>query len=176
MAKAKAKKKTIVKAKAKKAVVKAKAAAKPQAKKAMKPAPKVKGKTVTKAATKSSTKQTPMDKKAVSFPAPVKTKLVDVSGFVTPLDDRMVVQVLEGEKVTAGGIIIPDTVTGVVANRKGIVLSVGRGHRDPKGRVRPMDVQKGDKVVFPDFTGSKIHYQGQDLIILRETDVMGVLD
>ena len=188
MAKAKAKKKTVVKAKAKKAVVKAKPAAKPQAKKAAKPAAKAKAKPAAKAAIKKSVakaksalvkaqaKKTPMDKKAVNFPAPVKTKLVDVSEFVTPLDDRMIVQVLEGEKVTAGGIIIPDTITGVVANRRGVVLSVGRGHRDPKGRVRPMDVQKGDKIVFPDFTGSKINYQGQDLIILRETDVMGVLD
>ena len=95
---------------------------------------------------------------------------------VRPLHDRLLVRRLAEDDKTSGGIIIPDTVVGVVANRRGVVLSVGRGHRDPKGRVRPMDVKTGDRIVFPDFTGSKIFYQGQDLVILRETDVMGVLE
>lgn len=108
--------------------------------------------------------------------AKTKTKLVDLSEFVTPLDDRIIVQASESEKVTPGGIIIPDTISTAAGNRKGVVLAVGRGHCDKKGRVRPMDVKAGDKIIFPDFTGSKLIYLGQDLIILRETDVMGVLD
>lgn len=105
-----------------------------------------------------------------------KTKVVDVSEFVTPLDDRIIVQVSRSERVTAGGLIIPDTVSQVSGNRQGLVLSVGRGHRDKKGRVRPMDVKSGDKILFAEYAGSKLNYDGQDLVILRETDVMGVLD
>jgi chaperonin GroES len=55
-------------------------------------------------------------------------------------------------------------------------LSVGRGHRDKKGRMRPMDVKKGDQIIFAEFAGSKLNYEGQELVIIRETDVMGVLD
>lgn len=161
--KAKSKKKPAVKAK-KKPTVKAKA--KPK----VKPKAKVTKKVVTQA--KPSVKAKP-----VVVQAPVKTKPIDISKFVTPLDDRMIVQVEGGgERRTAGGLYIPDTVTNVSGNREGVVLAVGRGHRDPKGRVRPMDVKKGDKVVFSEYAGSKITHQGQDLIILRETDVMGVLN
>lgn len=154
-------KKVIVKAKAKKSIVKAKAK------------PPVKSKKVL-APVKSKTKPAAF-KMATLKPSP-KARLVDVSDFVTPLDDRIIVQASEGEKITAGGLIIPDTVSTISGNKKGVVLAVGRGHVDKKGRVRPMDVKAGDNIVFPDFTGSKIIYQGQDLIILRETDVMGVLD
>ena len=125
---------------------------------------------------KTNVKASPVKPTPKSSPGKTSVKLVDVSSFVTPLDDRMIVQVAQGEKVTAGGLIIPDTVSTVSGNREGIVLSVGRGHRDQKGRLRPMDVKKGDKVIFSEFTGSKLNYEGQDLLILRETDVMGVLD
>ncbi len=158
--KVKVKKKPVVKAK-----VKAKAKAKPKAKVAKKVAakPKVKTKPAAKV-------------KPAAVPAPVKTKTIDLSKFVTPLDDRMIVQVSGTERKTPGGLYIPDTVSNVSGNREGVVLAVGRGHRDPKGRIRPMDVKKGDKVVFSEYAGSKITHQGQDLIILRETDVMGVLN
>lgn len=168
MAKAKAKKKIVVKAK-----TKTKVKAKAQVKKITKKAP-AKTKSKAKPVIKTKAKAKPIAKAKAMVPK--KTKLVDVSDFVTPLDDRMIVQASEGEKITPGGIIIPDTVSTVSGNRKGVVLSVGRGHRDPKGRVRPMDVKKGDQIVFPEFAGSKLIYQGQELIILRETDVMGVLD
>ncbi len=170
-----------VKAKAKKIVVKAKS--KPKSKPKSQAKAKVVAKAKAKPAAKSKKVSAPIKSKAKPAvfkmatvkPSP-KAALVDVSDFVTPLDDRIIVQASEGEKITAGGLIIPDTVSTVSGNRKGVVLAVGRGHIDKKGRVRPMDVKTGDKIVFPDFTGSKIVYQGQDLIILRETDVMGVLD
>jgi chaperonin GroES len=104
-----------------------------------------------------------------------KQKTVDVSQFVTPLDDRIVIQVLSAEKVTPGGIIIPDTVSSDVGHHKAQVLAVGRGHRDSKGRLRPMDVKVGDQVFVQSHTGSKIKFNNIDLIILRETEVMGVV-
>jgi chaperonin GroES len=156
VAKAKAKKKVVKKAPAKKAASKKNVAVK---------------KTVAK---KPAIKKTAAKKPTVS--TAVKQKLIDVSEFVTPLDDRMIVQVSAGEKRTPGGLYIPDTVSNVSGNREGVVISVGRGHRDNKGRLRPMDVKKGDKIIFSEYTGSKISYEGQDLLILRETDVMGVLD
>lgn len=156
MAKAKAKKKT---------------KAKVQAKLKGKPKVKVKAKTKPKVRAVARIAKT----KPVAVKSAIKIKSLDVSAFVTPLDDRMIVQVFAGERVTAGGLIIPDTVS-ISGNREGVVLSVGQGHRDAKGRFRPMDVKKGDKVIFSEHTGSKINYQGHDLIILRETDVMGVLN
>ena len=163
----------------------AKTKAKAKKKSAVKAKPKAKAKLKLKSNTKVTKKSAPAKKvkpkakavaKPVTLKASVVTKPIDVTKFVTPLDDRMIVQVSSAEKMTAGGLYIPDTVTNISGNREGVVLAVGRGHRDPKGRVRPMDVKKGDKVVFSDFSGSKITYQGQDLIILRETDIMGVLN
>ena len=106
---------------------------------------------------------------------PAKTDLVDLSGFVTPLDDRLIVQMKDAERVTAGGLIIPDTVGDVSGNREGTVVSVGRGHRDPKGHLRPMDVRAGDRVVFTGHAGSKIRLLNHDLVILRESEVLGVV-
>ena len=117
--------------------------------------------------------------KAVKPVAPRKSvstqKTVDISQFVTPLDDRIVIQVLNEEKVTPGGIIIPDTVSTELGHHKAQVLAVGRGHRDSKGRLRPMDVKVGDQVFVQAHAGSKIKFHNTDLIILRETEVMGVV-
>lgn len=152
-------------AKAKKAVkksVKKAAAKKPTAKKA-----------VTKAKVQKSV--APKKASAVKPAAAKPMKLVDLSGFMTPLDDRLVVQLSQTEKVTAGGLIIPDSVSTIAGHREGVVLAVGRGHRDSKGRLRPMDVSKGDRIVFSSMTGAKLDYQDAELMILRETDVMGVI-
>ncbi len=101
---------------------------------------------------------------------------VQTEGMVTPLDDRVIIQILESEKVTPGGLIIPDTAQGNPGNKLGIVLSVGKGHRNKQGKLKPMDVKVGDKVVFSEYKGSKIQHQGKELVILRESDVMGILD
>ncbi|WP_350159280.1 co-chaperone GroES [Bdellovibrio sp. 22V] len=94
---------------------------------------------------------------------------------MTPLDDRLIVQISGAEKMTAGGLYIPDTVADTSGNLEGYVVAVGRGHMGKKGHVRPMDVQVGDRVVFSEYAGSKIKIQNEDLIILREADVMGVV-
>lgn len=166
----------------------AKAKKKPQAKKAAmkKPAAKKSApkKVVAKkpAAKKSSPKKTVAKKTSAPKLASQKSmatqkpsKLVDLSQFVTPLDDRLVVQLTQKEAKTAGGLYIPDTVSDVAGHKEGTVVAVGRGHRDGKGRVRPMDVQKGDKVMFSAFGGTKLEFQNYDLLILRESDVMGVV-
>jgi len=108
------------------------------------------------------------------FSAPV-VKKVDLSGFVTPLDDRLMVQLTGAEKMTAGGLYIPDTVADVSGNLQGMVVSVGRGHRNKKGHVRPMDLRVGDKVLFSEYAGTKLKIQNQDVLILRESDVLGVV-
>lgn len=102
-------------------------------------------------------------------------KALDLSGFVTPLDDRLMIQVSSAERKTPGGLFIPDTVADTSGNLEGVVVAVGRGHMDKKGRVHPMDVKVGDQIVFPQYAGSKIKIQNEDLIILRESEVMGVV-
>jgi chaperonin GroES len=164
-------------------VAKAKKSAKKVAKK---PAKKATNKPVKKAALKKVAQKPakkPLQKKAVktvskatakAIKAP-PAKKIDISQFISPLDDRLIVQVVEGERRTAGGLFIPDTAV-LTGNKTGLVLSVGRGHRDKKGRIRPMDVQAGDRILFAEFTGDEIEFSGQKLQILREADVMGVVN
>ncbi len=102
-------------------------------------------------------------------------KKLDLTKIATPLDDRLIVQVSSAEKMTPGGLYIPDTVTESSGNLQGMVVAVGRGHFTKKGHLRPMDVKVGDKIVFPEYAGSKIKIQNEDLVILRESDVMGVV-
>ncbi|MBO9666385.1 MAG: co-chaperone GroES [Bdellovibrio sp.] len=140
-------------------------------------------KVVKKAAAKAPAKKT-APPKAAKVSAPVKQhlvkqaapkKIVDLSNFVTPLDDRVIVQTSGADKMTAGGLYIPDTVADVSGNLHGTVVAVGRGHMSKKGHLRPMDVQVGDNVVFSEYSGAKIKIQNEDLIILRESEVMGVV-
>lgn len=186
-------KKVAKKAAAQKAVVKKAATKKSPAKKAPAKAAKApkatkaksKAKVPAKAAapTKAKAKAPPaVAKKATAIkttPAKAQVKKnekpVDLSNFVTPLDDRVIIQPAGVEKMTAGGLYIPDTVSEMPGNLQGTVVSVGRGHRNKKGQVRPMDLKVGDKVLFADYTGSKINIQNQDLIIVREGDVLGVV-
>ncbi|MFN8845529.1 MAG: co-chaperone GroES [Bdellovibrionales bacterium] len=168
----KAVKKVVKKTVQKKAQVKTKVKAKPKLKTKSKPAKIKKANPAAKAKAAPVLKvQSPkVNKQKVN-----KQKTVDVSQFVTPLDDRIVIQVLSAEKITPGGIIIPDTVSSDVGHHKAQVLAVGRGHRDSKGRLRPMDVKVGDQVFVQSHAGSKIKFNNIDLIILRETEVMGVV-
>ena len=101
-------------------------------------------------------------------------KKIDFNNFLTPLDDRLIVQLAERERKTAGGLFIPDTVADVSGNLEGVVVAAGRGHLDKKGRIRPMDVKVGDRVIFPQYSGNKIDIPGTDVVILRESDVMGL--
>lgn len=107
--------------------------------------------------------------------SPVKSASKALQNFVTPLDDRLIVEISSGEKRTAGGLYIPET-SNVTGQFKGKVLAAGRGHRDTKGRLRPMDVKAGDIVLFAEFSGSKINLMGQDFQILRESEVLGIVE
>ncbi|KAA2238182.1 co-chaperone GroES [Salinarimonas soli] len=91
-----------------------------------------------------------------------------------PLHDRIVVRRIEAEEKTAGGIIIPDTAK--EKPQQGEVIAVGPGARDEHGKVNPLDVQPGDRVLFGKWSGTEVKIGGQDLLIMKESDVMGVLE
>lgn len=144
---------------------------KPAKKVAAKVAAKVKAKPAKKSTSRTPAARTTPSKSAAS----TKNSNSNLSSVFTPLDDRVLVQVEETARKTPGGLILPDTVADSSGNIRGRVVSVGRGRRDKKGRIHPMDVGLGDHVVFSQYTGNKITLMGQDLIILHEIDVMGVV-
>ena len=90
-----------------------------------------------------------------------------------PLHDRVVVRRLEQEEKTAGGIIIPDTAK--EKPQQGEVIAVGPGARDDSGKVNPLDVKAGDKVLFGKWTGTEVRIDNEDLLVMKESDIMGVL-
>ena len=90
-----------------------------------------------------------------------------------PLHDRVVVRRLNAEEKTAGGIIIPDTAQ--EKPMEGKVISVGSGVRGEDGKIVPLDVKKGDKVLFGKWSGTEVKIDGQDLLIMKESDIMGIV-
>ncbi|WFU45465.1 co-chaperone GroES (plasmid) [Bradyrhizobium sp. CB82] len=91
-----------------------------------------------------------------------------------PLHDRVVVKRIEAEEKSAGGIIIPDTAKEKPS--QGEVIAVGPGGRDENGKLIPIDVQVGDRVLFGKWSGTEVKIDGQDLLIMKESDIMGVLE
>jgi len=91
-----------------------------------------------------------------------------------PLHDRVVVRRVESEEKTAGGIIIPDTAK--EKPMEGEVLAVGPGARNERGEIVPLDVKAGDRILFGKWSGSEVRINGEDLLIMKESDIMGVLD
>ena len=91
-----------------------------------------------------------------------------------PLHDRVVVRRIDEEGKTPGGIIIPDTVK--EKPMQGEVLSVGPGGRNEKGDLVPMDVKVGDTILFGKWSGTEVKLDGQDLLIMKESDILGVLE
>ena len=91
-----------------------------------------------------------------------------------PLHDRVVVRRLEAEEKTKGGIIIPDTVK--EKPQEGEVVAVGPGARDESGKLVPLDIKAGDRILFGKWSGTEVKSDGQELLIMKESDVMGVLD
>jgi chaperonin GroES len=91
-----------------------------------------------------------------------------------PLHDRVVVRRIESEEKTAGGIIIPDTAK--EKPMEGEVLAVGPGARNEKGEVVALDVKAGDRILFGKWSGSEVRIDGQDLLIMKESDIMGVIE
>ncbi|MFL5039403.1 MAG: co-chaperone GroES [Xanthobacteraceae bacterium] len=91
-----------------------------------------------------------------------------------PLHDRVVVRRLEGEDKTKGGIIIPDTAK--EKPQEGEVIAVGPGGRDEAGKLISLDVKAGDRVLFGKWSGTEVKIEGEELLIMKESDIMGVID
>jgi chaperonin GroES len=91
-----------------------------------------------------------------------------------PLHDRVVVRRIEQESKTAGGIIIPDTAK--EKPQEGEVIAVGPGARDESGKVQPLDVKAGDRVLFGKWSGTEVKIDGVDYLIMKESDLLGVLE
>ena len=90
-----------------------------------------------------------------------------------PLHDRVLVRRVEAEEKTAGGIIIPDSAKEKPA--EGEIVAVGSGARSEDGKVHPLDVKAGDRVLFGKWSGTEVKIDGQDLLIMKESDIMGVI-
>ena len=90
-----------------------------------------------------------------------------------PLHDRILVRRIEAEEKTAGGIIIPDTAK--EKPQEGEVIAVGPGARNENGQLQPLDIQVGDRILFGKWSGTEIKLNGEDLLIMKESDIMGVL-
>ncbi|WP_160003900.1 co-chaperone GroES [Rhizobium sp. 18055] len=90
-----------------------------------------------------------------------------------PLHDRVVVRRIEAEAKTKGGIIIPDTAK--EKPQEGEIVAVGAGARDESGKIVPLDVKAGDRILFGKWSGTEIKFNGEDLLIMKEADVMGVI-
>ncbi len=90
-----------------------------------------------------------------------------------PLHDRVVVRRIDSEEKTAGGIIIPDNAKEKPS--EGVIESVGPGARDEAGKIQPLDVKVGDRILFGKWSGTEVKLDGKELLIMKETDIMGVI-
>jgi len=91
-----------------------------------------------------------------------------------PLHDRVLVRRVEAEEKTAGGIIIPDTAK--EKPQEGEVLAVGAGTRDEAGKLVPLDVKAGDRILFGKWSGTEVRLDGEDLLIMKESDILGIVE
>lgn len=93
---------------------------------------------------------------------------------IRPLHDRVVVRRMEEERTSAGGIVIPDSATEKPI--QGEVIAVGKGKILDSGETRPLDVKEGDRVLFGKYSGTEVKIEGEDLLVMREEDIMGVVE
>ncbi|MBI1732414.1 MAG: co-chaperone GroES [Gammaproteobacteria bacterium] len=93
---------------------------------------------------------------------------------IRPLHDRVIVKRLEEEKLTPGGIVIPDTASEKPV--QGEVIAVGNGKILENGEVRPLDVKKGDRILFGKYSGNEVKVEGVEYLVMREDDIMGVIE
>ena len=93
---------------------------------------------------------------------------------IRPLQDRIIVRRVDEEETTKGGIIIPDTAK--EKPQEGKVIAVGKGKANEDGKLQPLDVKKGDKVLFSKYSGTEINIEGTEHLIIREDDVLGVVE
>ena len=91
-----------------------------------------------------------------------------------PLHDRVLVRRIEAEEKTKGGIIIPDTAK--EKPQEGEIIAVGSGARDEAGKLVPLDVKAGDRVLFGKWSGTEVKLNGEDLLIMKESDIMGIIN
>jgi chaperonin GroES len=91
-----------------------------------------------------------------------------------PLHDRVVVRRLDSEEKTKGGIIIPDTAKEKPS--EGVIVAVGPGARDDQGKINALDVKAGDRVLFGKWSGTEVKVDGEDLLIMKESDIMGIVE
>lgn len=184
------KKKKAVKKAVKKVVKKSKPVKKPTSKKGpakktlakksvkkavKKPAQKVVKKAAPKSKTSSKAKAAVQPKVKVPKLSPIVK--VDYSKAITPLEDRLVVRLINAERMTPGGLIIPDTASSIaVGYLKATVLAAGHGTLNKKGHVRPLDVKVGDTILFWEDAGTKVKFNSEDLLIIHEYDVMGIVE
>lgn len=93
---------------------------------------------------------------------------------IRPLQDRVLVERVDQEEKSSGGIIIPDTAQ--EKPMEGKVMAVGKGARSDEGKVHPLDVKKGDRILFGKWSGTEVKLDGKDLIVMKESDIMGVIE
>jgi chaperonin GroES len=93
---------------------------------------------------------------------------------IRPLHDRVLVRRLDDEKTSPGGIVIPDTAA--EKPMQGEVVAVGNGKVQENGEIRPLDVKAGDKVLFGKYSGTEVKVDGEELLVMREDDIMGVIE
>ena len=93
---------------------------------------------------------------------------------IRPLQDRIIVKRIEEEETTAGGIIIPDTAK--EKPQEGKVIAVGKGKVLEDGKVQPLDVKKGNRVLFSKYSGTEVNIEGEEHLIMREDDILGVIE
>ena len=91
-----------------------------------------------------------------------------------PLHDRVVVERMDSDEKTAGGIIIPDSAQ--EKPMQGKILAVGSGARDDSGKIQPLDVKEGDTILFGKWSGTEVKIDGKDLLIMKESDIMGIIN
>ncbi len=91
-----------------------------------------------------------------------------------PLHDRVLVRRVESEEKSAGGIIIPDTAK--EKPQEGIVVAVGPGTRDDSGKLNPLDVKANDRILFGKWSGTEVKLNGEDLLIMKESDILGIVE
>ncbi len=131
-------------------------------------------------------KQKTTSKKVAALKSPVKAKTLTKTistapkkatgpkgkAWLKPLDDRLLVEVAEVATTTPGGIVLVDS-SSQPDNTQGYVLAVGRGHQNKKGRIRPVEVNVGDKIIFSKYAGDKVSLDGVNFVIIRETEILG---
>lgn len=96
-----------------------------------------------------------------------------MSVSIKPLEDKVVVKPATAEKTTASGLVIPDTAK--EKPQEGEIVAAGPGGRDESGKLTPLDVKKGDRILFGKWSGTEVKIDGQDLLIMKESDIMGII-